>query len=95
MKFEWDFKKAGSNQQKHGISFEEAVTVFDDPHGFIAPDHRHSVNESRALLIGEADSRKLIVVAFTERAGITRLISARPTSRKERKIYESLKRISV
>lgn len=95
MKFEWDLIKAESNRKKHGLTFEEAITAFDDPLAMIAPDSRHSSHEQRWSLIGEMDSGKIIIVVFTERQQKTRLISARPASRRERSSYAKLKRIPV
>jgi uncharacterized DUF497 family protein len=97
MRFEWDDKKAESNQKKHKVSFETAITAFDDPFALIAPDEKHSNEiEIREWLIGESDSGVLVVV-FTHRAkgAVYRLISARRASRKERKRYEELKRVSI
>lgn len=88
MKFEWDPKKADANAAKHAVSFEEAVTVFRDPLYLIFADPDHSVNESRFLAIGSSGEGRLLVVSFTERAGATRLISARKATKKERRIYE-------
>lgn len=97
MRFEWDERKASANRIKHGVSFEEAITAFDDPYALIAPDPRHSsASEERTWLIGESDTGVLVVV-FTvrEAGGVTRLISARRASRRERKRYEEGKGISV
>jgi hypothetical protein len=85
------------NRIKHGVAFEEAITAFDDPYALVAPDPRHSTaTEERTWLIGESDSGVLVVV-FTvrEAGGVTRLISARHASRRERKRYEDSKDISV
>lgn len=86
--FEWDARKAASNLRKHGIGFDEASTVFGDPLGLLMPDPDHSVEETRFILLGMSTRRKLLVVAFVERPPVTRLISARRSTRKERKIYE-------
>ena len=89
-RFEWDDEKATSNSEKHGISFEEAITVFDDPRARIAEDPKHSSGETRFWAIGAtAFSAQIVVVAFTDRAGLVRVISARPASRRERRGYES------
>ena len=67
MKFEWDSKKASSNKKKHGISFGDAITAFDDPYALIAPDRKHSTEEEiREWLIGETDNGVLVVI-FTRR----------------------------
>jgi len=96
-KFEWDPEKAASNKRKHRVSFEEAITAFDDPFALIAPDDAHStVEEKREWLIGEAEPGVLVII-FTLRAGRQkiRLISARRANRKERRLYEEAKRIPV
>ena len=97
MKFEWDEEKVHRNARKHGISFDQAITTFDDPSAMIAPDDKHSsAEEVREWLIGESDDGVLVVV-FTRRWGgqIFRIISARRASRRERKRYEEFKRISL
>jgi uncharacterized protein len=97
MKFEWDEEKAHRNILKHGISFDQAITAFDDPFALIAPDEKHSgAGEFREWLIGESDDGVLVVV-FTRRwhGQIYRIISARRANRRERKRYEEFKRISL
>ncbi len=88
MKFEWDQDKAASNLSNHGVSFDEAKTVFNDPLyvDFFDPDH--SYNEHRYIIIGQSIANRLILVAYTEREDAIRLISAREATRKERKNYE-------
>ncbi len=88
MEFEWDPKKAASNANKHGVTFQEAATIFGDPLAitFGAPDH--SMRENRCITFGLSLQKRLIVVSHTERRGRTRIISARLMERKERKIYE-------
>lgn len=88
MKFEWDQSKAASNSKKHGVSFEEAKTVFDNPLAVIFDDEAHSVGEQREILIGHSRQNRLLLVAFTERSGIVRIISARLATRHEREDYE-------
>jgi len=66
VKFAWDSVKAASNLKKHQISFDLAITVFDDPYALIAPDPKHSVVEHREWIIGESDSGVLVVI-FTKR----------------------------
>jgi hypothetical protein len=97
MKFEWDEEKAHRNILKHGISFNQAITAFDDPFALIAPDEKHSsLEEIREWLIGESDDGVLVVVFTRRRYGqIYRIISARPANRRERKRYEEFKRISL
>jgi uncharacterized DUF497 family protein len=85
MNFEWDATKARLNVMKHGVSFEDAITVFDDIFTFDDPDH--SDDELRFLTIGLAQSSKLLIVSYPERNNI-RIISARELSKRERKFYE-------
>lgn len=89
MKFQWDAEKAASNQSKHGVFFEEAVTVFADPLATTISDPDHSLGEFRFLTIGQSNRYRLLVVSHTERAGQVRLISARLATRQERRSYES------
>jgi uncharacterized protein len=89
MLFDWDEEKARSNLAKHNISFDEATSVFDDPLFLTFADPEHSLQEQRFIIMGESAKGQLLVVAYTERTGTTRLISARPVTRKERKAYES------
>lgn len=86
--FEWDPRKAASNRAKHGVSFEEASSVFGDPLGRIVDDPRHSRGENRHVLLGTSDRLRLLTVMFTERAEVIRVISARKATRQERKNYE-------
>ena len=89
MRFEWDPEKAASNIRKHGISFDEAVTVFKDPLAFIFDDITHSEHEHREIIIGASTLRRMILVCFVERLeSIVRIISARPATRQEIKDYE-------
>jgi len=81
LKFEWDSKKAARNLAKHGVSFEEAATVFGDPLGRIAIDPRHSVEEERFALLGRSREQRLLAVMFVEREDAIRLISARGDTR--------------
>lgn len=86
--FEWDAKKAESNARKHGVTFDEASTVFGDPLALLMPDPDHSFGEERYLLLGMSNRRRLVVVAFAERPPRTHLISARRATRQEQKRYE-------
>lgn len=86
--FEWDGNKAESNAEKHGITFEEAAEVFTDP--FYQGGDASDNNEQRDFIIGYSFSQKLLLVVHTERGKRTRIISARPATRHERKIYEEL-----
>ena len=89
IRFEWDSRKVAINRRKHGVSYEEATTVFADPLAFIFDDATHSRYESREIIIGHSAKNRLIIISFTERAdNIVRLISARPATRKEREDYE-------
>ena len=89
MRFSWDETKARKNLKKHGVSFDEASTVFFDSFAITIPDPDHSVNEYRLLTIGRSLSGKLLVVAHTEDDDLIRIISAREAARRERKDYES------
>lgn len=88
MKFEWDLTKAAENVAKHGVSFEEAATVFRDTLSVTGLDPDHSIDEERLVIFGVSTSVRLLVVAHTERGDTIRIISARPTTPAERKIYE-------
>jgi uncharacterized DUF497 family protein len=89
MTFNWDEEKARINVAKHGVSFDEATSVFDDSLFLTFADPAHSAQEQRFIIMGESTRRRVLVVAYAERAGITRLISARLATRKERIAYES------
>jgi uncharacterized DUF497 family protein len=86
--FEWDAIKAATNLRDHGVSFEEATTVFADPLAMLMADPDHSVDEERYVLLGESTQRNLLVVAFADRPPRTRLISAREATPHERRQYE-------
>ena len=88
MEFEWDEEKAAANLAKHGVSFEEAGTIFDDPLYVDFYDPDHSSEEHRYIIIGESRQGRLLVVSYTERGDVTRLISAREVTRSEREAYE-------
>ena len=89
--FEWDPRKAEANAAKHGVSFEDAVTVFLDPEALDGPDLQHSSAESRFLRLGRSRSGRVLMVAYTCRrsgdAEAIRIISARRASRRERAAY--------
>jgi hypothetical protein len=97
MTFDWDNKKAESNRKKHDVSFYEATTAFNDPWRWTAVDDKHSHSEERTWLIGETETGRIVVVIFTYRdeGKVCRLISARLSNRKEKKIYEASKNISL
>ena len=88
LSFEWDQNKAKSNLAKHGVSFEEASTVFGDPLSLTIPDPAHSQAEDRFIIIGHSHQRELLVVVHTERGDNMRVVSAPRASRRERKTYE-------
>ena len=83
-----DENKAEINKRKHGISFDEAQTVFTDDYSVMKPDVKHSNTEERLLIIGISNKNQVIVVSYTERGDIIRLINARKATRNERKQYE-------
>ncbi|MFH1262912.1 MAG: BrnT family toxin [Pseudomonadota bacterium] len=91
--FEWDSAKAATNRKKHGVTFEEAATVFFDVHGFDLPDVKHSSrSERRAIRIGMSISTRILMSVYTERIGhhgeeTIRIISARRANAKERGFY--------
>ena len=88
MGFEWDEEKATANLAKHGVSFEEAGTIFDDPLYVDFYDPDHSSEEQRYIIIGVSRHGRLLLVSYTERGDVTRLISAREVTRSEREVYE-------
>jgi len=88
MNFEWDENKSIINFSKHGVSFEEAKTVFDDPLYIDFYDPDHSDKEDRYLIVGESDQRRLLIVSYTERGNSIRIISAREVTRSEREVYQ-------
>lgn len=86
-KFEWDAAKAASNRSKHGVSFEEAATVLDDPHVLFVANWDHG--EARVNLIGvSAEGRVLFVVSVDIDEDCVRIVSARKCTRNERRLYE-------
>jgi uncharacterized DUF497 family protein len=88
MRFDWDENKAASNLLKHGVSFDEAKTVFDDPLYVDFYDPAHSDDEDRYLIVGESNQGRLLIASYTERDNLIRLISAREVTRTEREVYE-------
>ena len=86
--FEWNGDKARQNIKKHGISFEEAATVFGDPSSLTIRDPLHSAHEERFVTVGYSYKYRLLVVVHTERGNTIRIISARRATRRERKTYE-------
>ncbi len=90
-KFEWDFQKAEINLKKHGISFEEAASVFFDDFSRIKWDPDHSIDEDRFIILGNSNKNKLLTIAFTDRNNKIRIINARKSTNNERKQYEEFK----
>jgi len=88
MQFEWDGTKAESNLRKHGVSFDEAVTVFYDPLAATFGDPDHSPEESRLITVGYSVRERLLIVSHVERGSTTRVISARCANARERKRHE-------
>lgn len=88
IRFTWDPRKAESNWAKQDVSFEEASTVFADPLAGIMDDEQHSEEEKREIIIVHSKRRRLLLVSFVEHTDMIRLISARKTTRMERKFYE-------
>lgn len=89
MNFEWDSEKERSNRPKHGIGFEEAASVFGVRFALSWQDRTHSLEEYRTLTLGYTLQLRLVLVAHTERADRVRIISARPATATERRLYES------
>lgn len=87
--FEWDPPKNRSNIEKHGVSFEEASTAFQDTLSLTIDDPLHSIDEERLILIGMSQKNRILVVVHTERGDNIRIISARKTTKNEREYYES------
>jgi uncharacterized protein len=87
VEFEWDSNKALSNQDKHGVTFEEATEAFFDP--FYQSGEASVGLEYREFILGYSLSQRLLLVVFVERGTRTRIISARVATREERKLYES------
>jgi hypothetical protein len=88
MIFEWDEVKAGANLEKHGVSFDEAETVFNDSLYVDFYDPDHSYDEHRYIIIGLSGQGRLLVVAYTERGEVIRLLSSREVTPAERRDYE-------
>ncbi len=88
LKFEWNPKKAKQNIEKHGVSFDEAATVFSDPLSITYDDPDHSYGENRYIIIGLSALGNLLFISHAETDAVIRIISARLLTRKERKQYE-------
>lgn len=87
-KFEWDYRKAESNVRKHGVSFEEAVSVFADAMALTFSDSDNSETEDRSRTYGISNKGRLLVVVHTERKNNIRIISARKVTQNEKTIYK-------
>ena len=94
LSFEWDPRKAAANAAKHGVTFEEARTVFHDEHALLIDDPDHSKSEARFILLGRSLHDRVLVVVHCLRQGgkVIRLISARLAGKQERKTYEEKKK---
>lgn len=88
-KFEWDDLKAASNVQKHGVSFDEAVSVFGDGMALTFSDTDHSELEDRSRTYGLSNKERLLVVIHTERRNGIRIIGARKATKYEKNIYKN------
>lgn len=92
MKFDWDDNKAALNETWHdGVTFQEATTVFDDPYFVVLSDDDHSFYELRYWIIGESLQGRILLVVYTERGDLVRIISAREATPREVKTYEQEK----
>jgi uncharacterized DUF497 family protein len=92
MEFEWDPKKAKYNLRKHGVSFEEAASVFGDLLAAVYQDPDHSTDEQRLLIVGTSVRGRLLHIAFAQRGRRLRIISARKVTKREKQLYEEEKR---
>ena len=88
LQFEWDSKKAERNLRKHGVSFAEAATIFDDMLAAVYDDPDHSEQEKRYLTIGTSTQGRLLHVAFADRGQRIRIVQARKVTKRERQLYE-------
>ncbi len=88
MQFEWDTIKAAVNVSRHGVSFDESKTVFDDPLYVDFSDPDHSDEEHRYIIVGESQQGRLLVVSYTERDDTIRIMSSREVTPGERRDYE-------
>jgi hypothetical protein len=89
MRFEWDREKAKLNSRKHGVSFDEAVTVFYDPLSATFDDPDHSSSERRLITVGYSSRGRLLVISHADRGEAIRIVSARAATASERKRHES------
>jgi uncharacterized protein len=91
LRFEWDPAKSASNRKKHGVSFDEAKSVFADEHGRLLDDPDHSDDEERFILLGMSVSLRILIVChcYRQRNSTIRIISARKANRSEQRQYDS------
>jgi uncharacterized DUF497 family protein len=89
LEFTWDERKAQGNMRKHGVRFEEAVTVFVDPLARAYDDPDHSETEARFLLVGHSFAGRMLLAVHAEKGDTIRIISARRTTPSEREGYEA------
>ena len=87
LRFEWDPRKAADNLRNHGVSFDEAATVFTRPAVRVTYDYAHSAREDRWKIIGVSDELRLLAVIYTRRGDAIRIISARGATSRERREY--------
>ena len=88
MQFRWDNDKAAGNFIKHGVSFEEATTVFGDPLSDTFDDPDHSTEELRFVIMGQSETGRILIVAHIDDGEVVRIINAREPTRSERESYE-------
>jgi uncharacterized DUF497 family protein len=89
VQFEWDPEKAASNLAKHGVSFDEASTVFGDPFATTVPDRDRWASEERLLTTGLSGRHRILIIWHTEQNDTVRIIGAREATPRERRTYES------
>ena len=89
--FEWDAAKAENNLSKHGVTFDEAETIFDDAFAVTFPDEEHSQDEARFVILGFSSKARVLIVVYSERDENIRIISSRKATKSERKSYERYK----
>ena len=90
--FEFDLRKAAANLKKHGVSFREAMTVFNDPLAATFPDELHSEEEQRWITVGLSSRHRVLFVSHLEHEGIIRIIGARTANATEIETYEEASR---
>jgi uncharacterized protein len=92
IRFEWDSGKARANQRKHGVSFEEAESVFYDDNARLMPDPDHSEEEERFIILGLSNRLRMLLVChcYRKRSEVIRIISARKATRREQDLYRRM-----